>query len=80
MKLIAPIPGRIEALACAEGARIARGDVALYMESMKMKIPVYAQEDGVISYRVGESDAVLRGDVLAEICAEETDVGGKNDK
>jgi acetyl-CoA carboxylase biotin carboxyl carrier protein len=52
----------------AEGDSIAEGDTLVILESMKMEIPVLAEEEGVISQlRVAEGDVIQEGDVIAVI-------------
>jgi acetyl-CoA carboxylase biotin carboxyl carrier protein len=50
----------------AEGDRVADGDTLVILESMKMEIPVLAEQDGkVAALHVSEGDVVQEGDVLA---------------
>jgi len=51
-----------------EGAEVSEGDMLLILESMKMEIPVLAEETGsVVKLHVAEGDVVQEGDLLAEI-------------
>ena len=51
-----------------EGADVSEGDTLLILESMKMEIPVLAEETGsVVKLHVAEGDVVQEGDLLAEI-------------
>ena len=50
----------------AEGDSVADGDTLVILESMKMEIPVLAEQDGkVAALHVSEGDVVQEGDVLA---------------
>ena len=51
-----------------EGDEIGEGDTLVLLESMKMEIPVIAEEAGTVTeLRVGEGDVVQEGDVIAVI-------------
>ena len=50
----------------AEGDSVADGDTLVILESMKMEIPVLAEQDGkVAALHVSEGDVVQEGDVIA---------------
>jgi len=50
------------------GDRVDVGDTMVLLESMKMEIPVLAEQAGTVSaVKVGEGDVVQEGDVLATI-------------
>lgn len=52
----------------AEGDTVEDGDTLVILESMKMEIPVIAEENGrVASLKVAEGDVVQEGDVIAVI-------------
>jgi biotin carboxyl carrier protein len=52
----------------AEGQQIAVGDTVVILESMKMEIPVLAEDPGTLSkVNVAEGDVVQEGDLLAVI-------------
>src|SRR4051812_42819299 len=52
----------------AEGDAVADGDTLVILESMKMEIPVLAEDDGVITaLKVSEGDVVQEGDLIAII-------------
>ena len=52
----------------AEGADVADGDTLVILESMKMEIPVLAEQPGTITkLAVAEGDAVQEGDLIAII-------------
>jgi biotin carboxyl carrier protein len=47
------------------GATVAAGDTLLVLESMKMEIPVIAEDGGTVAeVRVTQGDVVQEGDVL----------------
>jgi acetyl-CoA carboxylase biotin carboxyl carrier protein len=52
----------------AEGDRVEDGDTLVILESMKMEIPVLAEDAGVITkMHVAEGDVVQEGDLIAVI-------------
>jgi acetyl-CoA carboxylase biotin carboxyl carrier protein len=52
----------------AEGDSIEEGDTLVILESMKMEIPVLAEDPGVISQlKVVEGDVIQEGDLIAVI-------------
>ena len=52
----------------AEGADVDDGDTLVILESMKMEIPVIAEEPGkVTKLAVAEGDVVQEGDLIAVI-------------
>lgn len=56
--VIAPMVGKILAIDCKVGDKVAEDDVLLTMEAMKMEIPVVAPSSGTIQeikVAVGES-------------------------
>lgn len=63
-----PLPGVISAISVKEGDRVKRGELMLYIESMKMLNEVVAPKDGVVKEilkKVG--DVVNIGDVILRI-------------
>lgn len=66
--LLAPMPGRVRRISIPRGERVAKGDVVLVLEAMKMEHAIRAPRDGVVTrldHR--EGDLVDAGAVLAEI-------------
>ena len=64
------ITGSVWKILKTAGEAVAEGDVIMIMESMKMEIPVIAEEDGTIAeIRVAEGDSVSEGDVVAVLTA-----------
>jgi acetyl-CoA carboxylase biotin carboxyl carrier protein len=52
----------------AEGSAIADGDTVVILESMKMEIPVLAEDSGTLTkLAVSEGDVVQEGDLIAVI-------------
>ena len=50
----------------AEGDTVGAGDTLVILESMKMEIPVLAEEAGTLSkLHVAEGDVVQEGDLIA---------------
>ncbi len=51
-----------------EGAQVTGGDTLVILESMKMEIPVLAEDPGTVTrLAVGEGDVVQGGDLIAVI-------------
>ncbi|WP_157522419.1 biotin/lipoyl-binding carrier protein [Herbidospora cretacea] len=51
----------------ADGETVSDGDTLVILESMKMEIPVIAEDDGVVAIKVAEGDVVQEGDLIAVI-------------
>ncbi|GAA3421155.1 biotin/lipoyl-binding carrier protein [Streptosporangium vulgare] len=52
----------------AEGDPVEDGDTLVILESMKMEIPVLAEDGGVVArLRVSEGDVIQEGDLIAVI-------------
>jgi acetyl-CoA/propionyl-CoA carboxylase biotin carboxyl carrier protein len=69
-ELRAPMPGAVVAVERREGERVARGDVVVVLESMKMELQIAAAADGVLeAVHVAAGDQVALGDVLARVAA-----------
>ena len=52
----------------AVGDSVSDGDTLVILESMKMEIPVIAEEDGTVSeVKVAEGDTINEDDVIAVI-------------
>ncbi|MEU4577042.1 MULTISPECIES: biotin/lipoyl-binding carrier protein [Nonomuraea] len=51
-----------------EGDEVSDGDTLVILESMKMEIPVLAEDDGVVAQlKVAEGDVIQEGDLIAVI-------------
>lgn len=52
----------------AEGERVEEGDALVLLESMKMEIPVLAEDAGVVTgIKVAVGDVIQEGDLIAVI-------------
>ncbi|MFC7387488.1 biotin/lipoyl-binding carrier protein [Sphaerisporangium rhizosphaerae] len=52
----------------AEGDGVSEGDTLVILESMKMEIPVLAEDSGVVTrLKVAEGDVIQEGDLIAVI-------------
>jgi glutaconyl-CoA decarboxylase len=61
----APMPGKILAVKVVAGDAVARGDVLMILEAMKMENDILAPMDGAVkSVHVQPGDTVNTGDVL----------------
>ncbi|MEO3807110.1 biotin/lipoyl-binding carrier protein [Nonomuraea sp. B1E8] len=51
-----------------EGDSVSEGDTLVILESMKMEIPVLAEDDGTVAQlKVAEGDVIQEGDLIAVI-------------
>lgn len=67
-KIEAPLPGNIFKVNVNEGDAVKKGQTMMILEAMKMENNILAEKDGVVkSIKVTEGQAVLQGDILAEI-------------
>jgi len=67
-KIESPIAGSVVAVEVAVGQRVAAGDVLIKVESMKMEIPVEAEEAGVVAkVLVAEGNEVGEGQIIVEL-------------
>jgi biotin carboxyl carrier protein len=52
----------------SEGDQIEDGDTLVILESMKMEIPVLAEDSGtIVGLKVAEGDVIQEGDLIAVI-------------
>jgi acetyl/propionyl-CoA carboxylase alpha subunit len=66
--LAAPMPGRVRKVVASPGDPVARGDVVLILEAMKMEHAIRAPRAGTVSAILhAEGDLVEAGEQLAEI-------------
>jgi len=70
MKVRSEVTGSVWKLLKKPGDRVAAGDEIMLIESMKMEIPVLAEEDATVAeLHVAETDAVQEGQVVATLDA-----------
>jgi biotin carboxyl carrier protein len=66
--LLAPMPGKVVRVLCAEGDEVTAGQGVLIVEAMKMQNEVQASRTGIVAkIRVNEGQTVNAGEVLAVI-------------
>jgi 3-methylcrotonyl-CoA carboxylase alpha subunit len=66
--LSAPMPARVLSITVEPGQRVARGDVLVTLEAMKMELPVRAPRDGtVVAISCQTGRMVNAGDRLVEV-------------
>jgi acetyl-CoA carboxylase biotin carboxyl carrier protein len=64
-EVAAHIAGVVWKIECAVGDQVAEGDTVVVLESMKMEMPVEAEEAGTVTeIRCAEGQAVQEGDTL----------------
>ena len=69
--LTAPMPGSVLATEVAAGASVAKGDLLLIMEAMKMEHRITAPRNGVIdAVHVSVGDQVDNGQLLVSMAEE----------
>lgn len=60
------VTGSVWKITTQVGQKLEPGEVVMIIESMKMEIPVVAEDGGtVVEYCVKEGDAISEGDVVA---------------
>lgn len=70
MKVLSEVTGSVWKLLKKPGDRVAAGDEIMLIESMKMEIPVLAEDDATIAeLHVAEADAVQEGQLVATLKA-----------
>jgi acetyl-CoA carboxylase biotin carboxyl carrier protein len=63
--VLAHITGTVWKVECEVGQEVVEGDTVVTLESMKMEMPVDAEDDGTVSeIKCSEGQAVKEGDVL----------------
>ncbi|MCP3030817.1 acetyl-CoA carboxylase biotin carboxyl carrier protein subunit [Halobacillus sp. A1] len=64
----ASMAGSVWKIVANEGESVTSGQDVVILESMKMEIPIPAEQDGTVKeLKVGEGDFVNEGDVIAII-------------
>jgi acetyl-CoA carboxylase biotin carboxyl carrier protein len=65
-EIVAEMVANVWKVVATPGDVLAAGDTVVILESMKMEIPVLAEQPGTVTdLRVNEGDVVQEGDVLA---------------
>lgn len=60
------VTGSVWKITTQVGQKLEPGEIVMIIESMKMEIPVVAEDGGtVVEFRVKETDPVSEGDVVA---------------
>ena len=66
--LTAPMPARVLSVAVEVGQRVAKGDVLVTLEAMKMELPVRAPRDGTVKAISCQTERMVNaGDRLVEL-------------
>jgi len=64
--VVAEIVATVLEVSVAEGQQVAAGDTLVLLESMKMEIPVLAEDPGTLDQvKVDVGDVIQAGDVIA---------------
>ena len=67
-EITATMSGNVWKVEVKEGDKIQNGDVVVILESMKMEIPIEAEESGVVQeIKTTEGEFVQEGDVLISL-------------
>lgn len=68
VKISAPMPGKVLSVKVSAGTRVAKGQVIMILEAMKMENEIVASQDGTVaSINVNEGASVEAGAVLATL-------------
>ncbi|ADG89615.1 biotinylated protein TB7.3 [Thermobispora bispora] len=68
VEVCAEIVANVWKVVAQEGDVVKEGDTIVILESMKMEIPVVAEEPGTVTHiKVAEGDVVREGDLIAVI-------------
>lgn len=67
-EIVAEMVANVLSVEVEPGAQVAAGDTVVILESMKMEIPVIAEEAGTVrAVKIAPADVVQEGDVLVEV-------------
>ena len=67
-EIVAEMVANVMSVEVEAGDRVTTGDTVIILESMKMEIPVIAEDDGTVrAVKIAPADVVQEGDVLLEI-------------
>ena len=68
IKVKSEVTGSVWKIVAASGARLDAGETIMILESMKMEIPVIAEDGGTLAeLHVAEGEAVSEGQVVATL-------------
>ena len=68
LEIVSELVANVLQVECAVGDAVEAGDTVALLESMKMEIPVLAEESGVVTQlKVAEGDVIQEGDLIAVI-------------
>ena len=60
------VTGSVWKITTTVGQQLAPGDTVMLIESMKMEIPVIAEDGGkIVEFRFAEGESITEGDVVA---------------
>ncbi len=66
IKAKSEVTGSVWKIVTEVGQKLAAGDTIMIIESMKMEIPVIAEDGGTVAeFKVAEGAAIAEGDVVA---------------
>lgn len=67
-EVLSPLPGLVATVHVKAGDVVSSGDPVVTLQSMKMEIPVAAENDGTVNeVLVGEGDEIDTGAVIARV-------------
>jgi acetyl-CoA carboxylase biotin carboxyl carrier protein len=68
LELKSEVTGSVWKIITAAGQKLEPGETVMILESMKMEIPLIAEDGGtLVEFRVSEGTAVAEGQVLAVV-------------
>ena len=71
-EIVAEMVANVLSVSVEPGDKVAAGDVVVVLESMKMEIPVIAEDDGTVrAVKIAPADVVQDGDVMVELVLED---------
>jgi acetyl-CoA carboxylase biotin carboxyl carrier protein len=67
-EIVAEMVANVLSVSVEPGDKVSAGDVVIILESMKMEIPVIAEDDGTVrAVKIAPADVVQDGDVMVEV-------------
>jgi biotin carboxyl carrier protein len=71
-EIVAEMVANVLSVSVEPGDKVAAGDVVIVLESMKMEIPVIAEDHGTVrAVKIAPADVVQDGDVMLELVLED---------